>query len=62
MTKTSTTQNSESLACETVKAKESPENMQDELFYHNLKPQLDKLIKNPADETIEKILAYAKEK
>jgi hypothetical protein len=62
MTKTSTTRNSESLACETIKAKDSPENRQDELFYHNLKPQLDKLIKNPTDETVEKILAYAKKK
>ena len=31
-------------------------------FYQTIKPQLDGLIKNPSDETILKILAYAKKK
>lgn len=31
-------------------------------FYNNIKPRLNKLVKNPSDETIEKILAYAKKK
>ncbi len=35
---------------------------QDEMFYDSIKPQLDKLIKDPSDETVEKILAYAKKK
>lgn len=35
---------------------------QDEMFYDSIKPQLDQLIKDPSDETIEKILAYAKKK
>lgn len=35
---------------------------QDEMFYDNIKPQLDQLIKDPSNETIEKILAYANQK
>lgn len=35
---------------------------QDELFYESIKPQLNELIKDPSDECIERILAYAKEK
>lgn len=35
---------------------------QDELFYNSIKSQLDKLVKDPSDETIEKILAYSKDK
>lgn len=35
---------------------------QDQMFYNSIKPQLDELIKNPSDETIEKILAYSKKK
>jgi hypothetical protein len=31
-------------------------------FYDVLKPQLDALVRNPSDETITKILAYAKNK
>ena len=62
MTKTATTQNAESLPCETMNEKIAAENEQNELFYHNLKPQLDKLLKNPSAETLEKILAYAKKK
>ncbi|RZK59897.1 MAG: hypothetical protein EOO91_03480 [Pedobacter sp.] len=35
---------------------------QDQMFYNSIKPQLDELVKNPSDETIEKILAYSKKK
>jgi hypothetical protein len=31
-------------------------------FYDYLKPELNKLIRNPSDETIERILAYAAKK
>jgi hypothetical protein len=31
-------------------------------FYDNLKPELDKLIKNPSEESIQKILAYSAKK
>jgi hypothetical protein len=33
---------------------------QDILFYNSIKPQLDELVKNPSDESIQKILNYAK--
>jgi hypothetical protein len=35
---------------------------QDQMFYNSIKSQLDELVKNPSDETIEKILAYSKKK
>lgn len=35
---------------------------QEELFYNSIKPQLDQLVKNPSDETIEKILAFSRKK
>jgi len=35
---------------------------QDQMFYNSIKPQLDELVKNPSDETIDKILAYSKTK
>ncbi|TKC07927.1 hypothetical protein FA048_12235 [Pedobacter polaris] len=35
---------------------------QDELFYNSIKPQLNKLVKDPSEETIAKILAYSKSK
>lgn len=31
-------------------------------FYQTIKPELNKLVKNPSQETIDKILAYAKQK
>jgi hypothetical protein len=31
-------------------------------FYENLKPDLNKLIRNPSDETIERILAFSAKK
>ena len=34
---------------------------QDELFYNSIKSRLNELIKNPSDETIDRILAYSKE-
>lgn len=35
---------------------------QDDLFYNSIKSQLDELIKEPSDESIQKILDYAKKK
>ncbi|WP_379084529.1 hypothetical protein [Pedobacter sp. UC225_65] len=35
---------------------------EDEMFYNSIKPQLDQLVKNPSNETIEKILAFSKKK
>lgn len=38
------------------------EEQQDELFYNSIKPQLNRLIKEPSDETISKILAHSRNK
>ena len=35
---------------------------QDELFYNSIKSRLNELIKNPSEETIDRILAYSKDK
>jgi len=35
---------------------------QDELFYYSIKSRLNELVKNPSDETINKILAYSQKK
>ncbi|MEJ5994556.1 hypothetical protein WG904_09010 [Pedobacter sp. Du54] len=63
MVKTSTSPNSVNFSSP-VPAEQAVEqaNDQDEMFYNNIKPQLDQLIKDPSNETIEKILAYAKTK
>jgi hypothetical protein len=63
MTKTSTTKNAvtsnhSDLVDQTIDEAEQ----QNIDFYNNIKPRLKKLVKNPSDETIEKILAYAKKK
>ena len=63
MTKTSTSTNlvsSPSLQPTENLAAEAEQ--QDELFYNSIKSQLDKLVKNPTDETIDKILAYSRNK
>lgn len=63
MVKTSTPLNSVNFSSP-IPAEQAVEqaNHQDELFYDSIKPQLDKLIKDPSNETIEKILAYARQK
>lgn len=63
MVKTSTSLNSVNFNSP-VPAEQAVEqaNQQDEMFYNSIKPQLDQLIKDPSNETIEKILAYAKTK
>jgi len=63
MVKTSTSLNSVNLSSP-VPAEQAVEqaNTQDDMFYNSIKPQLDQLIKDPSNETIEKILAYAKSK
>lgn len=63
MTKTSTTKNAvtsnhSDLVDQTIDEAEQ----QNIDFYNNIKPRLNKLVKNPSEETIEKILAYAKKK
>lgn len=63
MVKTSTSLNAVNFSNPTpAKQAVEPIKNQDEMFYDNIKPQLDKLIKDPSDETLEKILAYAKKK
>ncbi|MFN0257384.1 hypothetical protein [Pedobacter ureilyticus] len=37
-------------------------NQDDQKFYENVKPQLDKLYREPSEETIAKILNYAKKR
>ncbi|MGF1923053.1 MAG: hypothetical protein ACQUHE_02655 [Bacteroidia bacterium] len=63
MVKTSTSQNPVNFSSP-VPAESAVEQAknQDEMFYDNIKPQLDQLIKDPSKETIEKILAYANKK
>jgi len=63
MVKTSTSLNSVNFSSPVPaqKAVEQAKN-QDEMFYDSIKTQLDQLIKDPSDETIQKILAYAKTK
>ena len=63
MTKTSTSNQMESSPTMQPIEKDAAEaEQQHKLFYNSIKPQLNELIKNPADETIQKILAYAKKK
>lgn len=37
-------------------------NQEDQKFYDNVKPQLDKLYREPSEDTIAKILNYAKKR
>ncbi|MBB2143873.1 hypothetical protein GM921_00115 [Pedobacter sp. LMG 31464] len=63
MTKTSTpTHIVNSLNSQLVEKVADVAEQQDELFYNSIKSQLNKLVKNPSDETIDKILAYSKKK
>ena len=63
MVKTSTSLNSVNFSS-AVPAEQAvePTKNQDEMFYDSIKTQLDQLIKDPSDETIKKILAYANTK
>ena len=63
MVKTSTSTNSVNFASP-APAEQAVEQAktQDEMFYDSIKPALDQLIIDPSNETIEKILAYAKQK
>ncbi len=45
-----------------IKCLISEAEQQDELFYNSIKSQLNKLIKDPSEVTIERILAYSKNK
>lgn len=61
MVKTSTSQHPVNLSNNAPTEMELEQTIpQDELFYKSIKPQLDQLVMNPSDETIEKILAYSK--
>ncbi|MDQ7948906.1 MAG: hypothetical protein REI78_15440 [Pedobacter sp.] len=63
MTKTSTPTHLTKLSGAPVDEMTADESeQQDELFYQSIKPQLNELIKSPSDETIQKILAYSKQK
>ena len=62
MTKTSTTTNLVSSPSSPLEVTMDSAEQQDELFYNSIKSQLDKLVKNPTDETIDKILAYSRNK
>lgn len=63
MTKTSTSTNlvSSPIPKPVEKTMDTAE-QQDELFYNSIKTQLDELAKDPSDKTIDRILAYSKEK
>ncbi len=63
MVKTSTSTNSVNFSSPSpAEQAVEPVETQDEMFYDNIKPILDQLITDPSDETIERILAYAKKK
>ncbi|RZK57895.1 MAG: hypothetical protein EOO87_01690 [Pedobacter sp.] len=63
MTKTSTpTHLASSPNTQPVLPPVSEAEQQDELFYNSIKVQLNELVKNPSDETINKILAYSTKK
>ena len=62
MTKTSTTNDLvSSPSAQVTQSATSEAEQQDELFYSSIKSRLNELIKNPSDETIDRILAYSKE-
>jgi hypothetical protein len=62
MTKTSTTTNLVSSPSSPLEVTMDSAEQQDELFYNSIKTQLDELVKDPSDETIDRILAYSKGK
>jgi hypothetical protein len=62
MTKTSTTTNLASSPSNPLELTMDSAEQQDELFYNSIKTQLDELVKDPSDETIDRILAYSKGK
>ena len=63
MTKTSTSTNLvSSPIAKPVEITIDMAEQQDELFYNSIKIQLDELVKDPSDETIDRILAYSKDK
>ncbi len=63
MTKTSTSTNlASSPSAQPVLPPVNEAEQQDELFYNSIKLQLNELVKNPSDETINKILAYSTKK
>jgi|GEM_PF-2193881 len=61
MVKTSTSQNPVNLSNSTPDRTE-PAQVEDELFYNSIKPQLNRLIKEPSEATMERVLAYAIQK
>lgn len=63
MTKTSTPENPANFAeQEAIQTVSDETEQRNELFYNSIKPQLNQLIKDPSDETINKILAYSRKK
>ena len=62
MTKTSTTTNLVSSPSSPLEVTMDSAEQQDELLYNSIKTQLDELVKDPSDETIDRILAYSQSK
>lgn len=64
MIKTSTSVNKVNYAQQNQEETNPAEDVEapDMMFYENIRPQLDRLSKNPSDETISKILAYSRAK
>ncbi|WP_162618742.1 hypothetical protein [Pedobacter yulinensis] len=61
MTRTSTTfKGAETKAPQPLEKGLNPADMDDDLFYESLKPQLDDLMKAPGDEVISRILEYSR--
>jgi len=63
MTKTSTSQQNVNLPQNMFQlTTDNESDAEIDLFYDQIKGKLDRLVKNPKDETINKILAYSKKK
>ncbi|WP_129718025.1 hypothetical protein [Pedobacter sp. SYP-B3415] len=61
MTRTSTTLNgAASKAHQPFEKAQNSVDMDDDLFYENLKPQLEGLVRTPGDEVIDRILEYSR--
>ena len=62
MTKTSTPTHTPNVSNTAAETPVDEAEKQDLLFYDSIKPKLNELVKDPSDETINKILAYSKQK
>lgn len=62
MTKTFTPTNFKNLPKPSAPEQDNENAMDNQKFYENIKPSLDELYREPSEETIAKILAYAKKR